>query len=396
VTSLIQPSGRREKFRIAAAFAAILVAATPLATGAADPLEIDVLLPMTGSASFYAVAQQQSLHVIEESVNKAGGIGGRPIKFVLNDDQTDAKVDVQLAGQILAKHPAVLLGPTLTAQCNALMPLLKDGPATWCFTPGPRPVNGGYVFAFGADTSHTSAVSMRYLKARGIKRIGMISSTDATGQDGDKNVDAAAAAEAITVVDHEHFNPTDISVTAQLAHIKGANPQAIVVWTTGTPFGTVLRAIQELGIDVPIVSTNGNITYGQMKQYKAFLPKELWFPGAAFLDPSRLTDKGVIAVVKTFNDGIAAQGGKPDWGNNNCYDGTRLFLEALKKYGTNATSTQVRDYVASVQNWPGINGRYNFVKEPQRGLGDDSVVMVRWNGGTESWAALSKPGGQPL
>lgn len=383
-------------FRIAAACAAIALAGMPLGAGAADPFVVDVLLPMTGSASFYSTAQQQSLHVVEETANKTGGIGGRPLKFVFNDDQSDPKIDVQLAGQILAKHPAVLLGPTLTAQCNAVMPLVTDGPATWCFTPGPRPVPGGYVFAFGADTSHTSAVSMRYLKARGITRIGMISSTDATGQDGDKNVSAAAAADGITLVDQEHFNPTDLSVTAQMARIKSANPQAIVVWTTGTPFGTVLRAIAELGVDVPIVSTNGNITYGQMKQYKDFLPKELWFPGAAFLDSSELGEKGVTAAVKTFTAGIAAQGGKPDWGNNNCYDGARLFVEALRKFGPNATGKQIRDYVGALQNWAGINGRYDFVKEPQRGLGDDSVVMVRWNPAADAWTALSKPGGLPL
>lgn len=378
------------------ALAALALVAMPRGAGAADPFEIDVLLPMTGSASFYAVAEQQSLHIIEQTVNKAGGIGGRPLKFVLNDDQSDAKVDVQLAGEILAKHPAVLLGPALTAQCNAIMPLVTSGPATWCFTPGPRPVSGGYVFAFGADTSHTSAVSLRYLKARGITRIAMISSTDASGQDGEKSVDAAATANAIQILDQEHFNPSDLSVTAQLARIKSANPQAIVVWTTGTPFGTVLRAIQELGIDVPIVSTNGNITYPQMRQYQAFLPKDLWFPGAAFLDPARLSDRDVVAAVKTFNDGIALQGGKPDWGNNNCYDGARLFVDALRKIGPNATSEQVRAYVASVQKWPGINGRYDFVKEPQRGLGDDSIVMVRWNPTSGSWTALSKPGGDPL
>ena len=139
-------------FRVAAACAAVILAGAPLGAGAADPFEVDVLLPMTGSASFYSIAQQQSLKIVEETVNKQGGIGGRPLKFVLNDDQSDARVDVQLAGQILAKHPAVILGPTLTAQCNALMPLVKDGPATWCFTPGPRPPVGGYVFAFGADT----------------------------------------------------------------------------------------------------------------------------------------------------------------------------------------------------------------------------------------------------
>src|SRR5580658_9557952 len=112
---------------LAVGVAALALVATPRGAGAADPFEIDVLLPMTGSASFYAVAEQQSLHIIEQAVNKAGGIGGRPLKFVLNDDQSDAKVDVQLAGGILAKHPAVLLGPALTAQCNAIMPLVTSG-----------------------------------------------------------------------------------------------------------------------------------------------------------------------------------------------------------------------------------------------------------------------------
>jgi branched-chain amino acid transport system substrate-binding protein len=188
----------------------------------------------------------------------------------------------------------------------------------WCFTPGPRPPAGGYVFAFGADTSHTTAVSVRYLKAKGITKVALLATTDASGQDGERNIDTAVAQAGIQLVDSEHFNPTDLSVTAQMARIKAANPQAVFVWTTGTPFGTALHGIQEIGLDVPIVSTNGNITYGQMEAYKQFLPKELWFPGAAFLDPSQLQDKGVIAIVKTFVDGIVAAGARPEWGDNNC------------------------------------------------------------------------------
>jgi branched-chain amino acid transport system substrate-binding protein len=340
---------------------------------------------------------RQSLHIVEQTVNRSGGIGGRPVKFVISDDQSDAKIDVQLANQIIAKHVAIMLGPTLTAQCNAIMPLVaQSGPATWCFTPGPRPVPGGYVFAFGADTSHTTAVSMKYLSARGITRIATISSTDATGQDGDKNLGIAAKAHGVEIVDSEYFNPTDVSVTAQISKLKAANPQAVVVWTTGTPFGTVLRAIAELGLDVPVVSTNGNITNGQMKQYATFLPKELLFPGAAFLDPAHVDDRAVRGVVKTFSDGITALGGKPDWGNNNCYDGARIFIAALQKFGPGATATQVRDYVAGLKNFPGVNGIYDFTKEPQRGLGDESIVMTRWNPASGSWVAVSKPAGQPL
>jgi branched-chain amino acid transport system substrate-binding protein len=370
----------------------------PLASRSADPYPIYVLLAMTGSGSFFAPSQQQSLRAIEDDVNRHGGIQGRQIKFVIQDDQSNPQVDVSLAAQIFEKHVPLMLGPTLTSQCNAIIPMaVKDGPATWCFTPGPHPPNGGYVFGFGADTSHTADVSLRYLAARGITRVATISTTDATGQDGDRSVEAAAAKEKVTLVAREHFNPTDVSVSAQIARIKGTSPQALVVWTTGTPFGTVLRSLRDVGLDVPVLSTNGNITRAQMKQYGPLLPKELLFPGAAFLDPSSITDSGVKAAVKTFYDGVRAQGGSgPDWGNNDCYDGARLFVEALKKYGLNATPQQIRDYVHSLRNWPGVNGRYDFEKEPQRGLGDDSIVMVRWDAGKDNWIAISKPGGAPL
>jgi branched-chain amino acid transport system substrate-binding protein len=376
---------------------AVLSTAAPLSTQAAEPYEVDVLLPLTGSASFYGTAQQQSLRAVEDEVNKSGGIFGRPLKFVIADDQSNPQVAVQLATQIIAKHPPFFLGPTLTAECNAVMPLLKDGPVTYCFTPGAHPPAGSYVFGFGADTLYLQQAALTYLGAKGIKRIALIASTDGSGQDGEARLDQALEKQkAVTLVAREHFAPTDVSVAAQLARIKAANPQAIVVWTTGTPFGTVLRGIRDAGIDLPILTTNGNLTRAQMKQYASFLPKDLIFPGAAFFDPSTITDKAVRGVVDEFLRELAAQGAKPDWGNNNCYDGARLMVSALRKIGPNATATQIRDYIEKLKGWPGINGIYDFTAQPQRGLGQDSVVMVRWDPAKDNWIALSKPGGMPL
>jgi branched-chain amino acid transport system substrate-binding protein len=376
----------------------VTVTLAPLPGRAADPYEVNVLLPLTGSASFYGTAQQQSLHAVEDEVNKGGGIAGRPLKFIIADDQSNPQIAVQLATQIIAKHPPFFLGPTLTAECNAVMPLLlKDGPVTYCFTPGAHPPAGSYIFGFGADTGFLQQAALVYLGAKGIKRIAVISSTDGSGQDGEAKLDEALGKQkTVTLVAREHFAPTDVSVAAQLARIKAANPEAIVVWTTGTPFGTVLRGIKDSGIDLPILTTNGNLTRAQMKQYAPFLPKNLIFPGAAFFDPSTITDRAVRGVVDEFLRELASQGAKPDWGNNNCYDGARLMVSALKKFGPNVTSTQIRDYVTQLKGWPGINGMYNFPAQPQRGLDQDSVVMVRWDAAKDNWIALSKPGGAPL
>jgi branched-chain amino acid transport system substrate-binding protein len=376
----------------------VTVTLAPLPGRAADPYEVNVLLPLTGSASFYGTAQQQSLHAVEDEVNKGGGIAGRPLKFIIADDQSNPQIAVQLATQIIAKHPPFFLGPTLTAECNAVMPLLlKDGPVTYCFTPGAHPPAGSYIFGFGADTGFLQQAALVYLGAKGIKRIAVISSTDGSGQDGEAKLDEALGKQkTVTLVAREHFAPTDVSVAAQLARIKAANPEAIVVWTTGTPFGTVLRGIKDSGIDLPILTTNGNLTRAQMRQYAPFLPKNLIFPGAAFFDPSTITDRAVRGVVDEFLRELASQGAKPDWGNNNCYDGARLMVSALKKFGPNVTSTQIRDYVTQLKGWPGINGMYNFPAQPQRGLDQDSVVMVRWDAAKDNWIALSKPGGAPL
>jgi branched-chain amino acid transport system substrate-binding protein len=384
--------------RAAALSFALAVASVPVPSRGADPYDVNVLLPLTGSASFYGTAQQQSLRAVEDEVNRGGGIAGRPLRFVIQDDQSNPQIAVQLATQIVAKHPAFFLGPTLTAECNAVMPLLlKEGPVTYCFTPGAHPPAGSFVFGFGADTSFLQQASLTYLGAKGIKHIAILSSTDGSGQDGEAKLDEALAKQkTVTLVAREHFAPTDVSVAAQLARIKAANPDAIVVWTTGTPFGTVLRGIKDAGIDLPVVTTNGNLTRAQMKQYAPFLPKDLLFPGAAFFDPTTITNKAVRGVVDEFLRELAAQGAKPDWGNNNCYDGARLMVSALKKFGPNATPVQIRDYIVNLKGWPGINGMYDFPAEPQRGLAQDSVVMVRWDAAKDNWIALSKPGGMPL
>ena len=89
-----------------------------------------------------------------------------------------------------------------------------------------------------------------------------ITSTDASGQDADRALDAALSLpenkSTFQVVAREHFNPTDISVSAQIAHIKASNAQVLIAWTTGTPVGTVFRGVTEGGLDIPVVTTNGN------------------------------------------------------------------------------------------------------------------------------------------
>src|SRR5690349_8003714 len=103
-----QPGGRTVALSLIAALGLALQAAPPAA--AADPYAIDVILPLTGGASFLGKAEQQALQIAEKVVNADGGIHGRPVQFMFHDDQSRPQTAVQLATQANASHPTAILG----------------------------------------------------------------------------------------------------------------------------------------------------------------------------------------------------------------------------------------------------------------------------------------------
>jgi branched-chain amino acid transport system substrate-binding protein len=100
---------------------------------AAEDYEINVVLPLTGGGSFLGKAEQQGLQLAETYVNGEGGIAaGRKLKFVFHDDQSQPQTAVQLASEIVAAHPAVVIGSAVVGMCSAMAPLMKDGPVMYC------------------------------------------------------------------------------------------------------------------------------------------------------------------------------------------------------------------------------------------------------------------------
>lgn len=393
------PSASPVSRALAATLGAALLALTGGTAGAADKTyDIDVVISLTGNAAFLGKEQATALDAVEKIQNARGGIGGRKVHFIIQDDQSNAQTAVQLINGVIAKHPAVILGSTLVAQCNAIAAIVKDnGPVQYCFSPGIHPDHGAYTFSSGVSTKDQAIAMVRYFKKRGWSRIGLLTSTDATGEDALRNFNAAVAAPEARgeqIVAQERFNTSDVSVTAQLTRVKGANPQVIVGWTTGTPFGTVLRGIAETGIDVPIGAGNGNVIYSQMQQYKAFVPKELIFSGGQFFRDPNQVHGPLEGAISTFNKALAPT--RPDLGHSLGFDPAMIVVDALRKLGPNATAKELRDYLLGLHGYVGINGTYDFHDGDNRGLAVGNAVLVRYDAGRELFVPVSKPGGMPL
>ena len=307
------------------ALCALVPSAAP--TAAADSYKINVITSLTGGASFLGKGEQAALELLKKSVNKTGGINGRDIEFVYSDDQSSPQTAVQLATQIMASNPPVILGPSLVAMCNAAGALMKTGPVMYCLSPGIHPPAGSYIFTSSASTYDLAKALMRYYRMKG--------------------------------------------------------------WSKG---------IVQAGLDVPTGTTDGNMTHAQMKNYAAFLPKQLYIPSALW--PAYGHNLGIDPAVEKAQEAFYAEfktaGIAPDLPASIGWNTGAIVTNGLRKLGPNVTATQLRDYIGSLSGYAGIDGIHDFVKSPQRGLDLNDALVTRWDPAKNNWMPLSKPGGAPI
>lgn len=381
----------------------LAVAATALAAPAAraaDPYEINTILSLTGNIAFVGSTQLKALKAVEAYVNRNGGIAGRPVSFVIADDGSSPQTALQIAQGLIAKNVPVILGSSGPNACGAIAPLVaQSGPVLYCLANGGQPIMGGYEFLTLMSYDSQFAVAVRYFRARGLHRLATIFSTDAGGQDAERALHAVLALpenKSIELVAQQHFSPADASAAAQMAVIKGANPDALVAWATGGTAGTLFRGAHDLGLDLPTLTSPGNLTGAFLKQYAAVLPPELILPAVPYYASNAPTDPATKEEVATLTTELARSGTQPDMLTISAWDPAMLLVDAIKKLGPDVTASALHAYLVKLQGWVGADGRYDFVANPQRGVGGNNVVMVRWDAQQGKAAAVSNFGGEPL
>ena len=375
-----------------------LPAAVPApALAQAAPYEINAILALTGPAAFIGSAELKALQILEEVTNKAGGIKGRPIKFVWVDDQSNPQVSLQLTNGLIAKKVPVILGPSFTATCLADGPVLaKTGPIDYCFSPSIAPAAGSFQYSSTVSTRDDARAMLHFYRDHGWTRIALMTTTDASGQQFEQYFDDALALPenaSVKAVTHEHWSGTDLNITAQAERIKASGAQAMIGWSAGTATGTLLRGLHDAGVDLPIACGNGNMIYAQLAQYANFLPTNLFFPGRRSLVLDASAPKAVHAAEVAYFDAFKAAGVRPNIAHTLAWDPALIVIDALRKVGTDATADQLNNYIQHLNGWAGINGIYDFRDGSQRGIGIDGVIVDRWDAAKDDFVPVSKPGG---
>jgi branched-chain amino acid transport system substrate-binding protein len=362
---------------------------------------IHAIVSETGSAAFLGTEEAAALNALAKHVNATGGIDGHPLKFAISDNQSTASTSVSLASPLVSQVPILIVG-TLTTTDRPVDDLVtSSGPVIYDLSPGDHPKRDSYVYSTGVSTTALTQAFINFAQSKGWKHVAAITSTDASGQDGWTNIQKAVAGShgAVTITDHETFAPNAVSVTTQLSKIKASNPQALLIWTTGTPLGVVLKGMQELGMDsLPTMTTNGNVSYAEMQRLASELPAQLYFPGGPFLASPSVLAGPEKSAVQAFDSTLRASNDRvPGIGESQSWDVGLILVSALRKLGTGATASQIHSYIDSLTSLAGAQGTYNFTDPSipdNRGLGISSVYIARWSKSQGHWVAVSGPAGK--
>lgn len=376
----------------------IAIAAAPPALGAGKAVEINAIISLTGGASSLGKSEAQALAIEEKEINDTGGIGGRPVKFVVSDDQTSPQIAVQLATELVAKGVPVIIGPNLVANCQALVPIIKGKTVEYCISAAFHPKPESFAFVQGVSTLDQLVFALHYLRQTGVRKIAAIQSADANGRDTDLGIQLALSRPEnrdLSLVSLQHFNTTDLTADAQMAVIKASGAQAVICYSTGAPFGTVLHGYTDVGLTIPLLAQPAALSYAAMNEFAQYLPKDLLITGLVGDAPAVAPRGPVLDATMAYVNASKAAGIQPDHVNALTWDPVMIVVSALRKVGANATGPQLYDYISHLHGWYGMYGEYDFRTGPS-GLTPNSIVMVRWDAEKRAFDAVTRPGGALL
>ncbi|ALG85072.1 ABC transporter substrate-binding protein [Gordonia phthalatica] len=196
-----------------------------------------------------------------EVVNKEGGIDGRKVELTVVDDGGDATNAVtKIRASLTEKKPDLVLNSGPSTVSAAILPILKQNkilsfnlaPTADSINPEKFPLN--FDLAPGARDGARAIVA--HAKEKGYKDIGLIHGSSAYGEEFGQVVGKAIGAASLKLTGNVEYEITALDMTAQLQSLKNSGAKALVVDAYGAPLGYLLKSLERLGWNVPVIGNS--------------------------------------------------------------------------------------------------------------------------------------------
>jgi len=349
---------------------------------AKEPYKIGALLAVTGPASFLGEPEKNTVLMLKDQINKAGGINGHPLEIIIEDTKSDETQAVLSAKKLLENDKVLaIIGPSTTGESMALVPILNTAatPLLSCAAGAPitQPVKDR-TWIFKTPQYDISAVEAiyGYMKKHGISKVGIITISTGFGDAGKKALLEIAPKYGMTIVAEEKYGPKDSDMTTQLTKIKAAGAQAVINWSVGPGQVVVTKNWHALKMGIPLYQSHG---WGSKKNIELAgkAAEGVIAPLGRLVIWDKLPDNHPQkALLKKYTqDYEALYKSDPGTFGGHAYDSIMMIVEALKKVGPD--KKKIRDYVETkIKKWPGTGGIFNISPDDHCGLDKSAFEMV--------------------
>jgi branched-chain amino acid transport system substrate-binding protein len=367
-------------------FAAIAIAVTCIHAGTANgqgvtssEILIGQVADFSGPLAGNVKEGTEVVRAYFDLVNKAGGINGRKIVLISEDDGYDPKKTVALAKTLIESKGvlALILGRG-TSNAEALMPLLLAdrvpmvgfaGGSVAMHTPPNR-----YLFNLRPPYRVEAQRAAEQLVAQGVGSIAAVYTDDAFGKDAIVGFDTMAQSNHLKLTDTIAIPRGSAEVAPAIARIMASNPQAVIAICVVKPCAALrkgLHAAGYLGNFLSLSNTSSSVFVQELGDAARGVIVTQVFPAP---------DTQAMVVSSDFQR-LAAEYKLPkSYTAMEGYVYARVLVEAIKRAGPGVSRESLTDTLQSGKKFD--LGGYTISFDPNNRTGSNTVdlTMITRNG----------------
>jgi branched-chain amino acid transport system substrate-binding protein len=251
--------------KLIVAFLSLYLTAMVFAGGNADSGDITIggIFPLSGPVAVYGTEAQKGIHLAIEQINAAGGVGGRKLVLISEDDEGDAAKTVNAFTKLTTRDKVKIVIGSLTSGCTIAITDRAQAQGVVLMAPAAssEPVTnaGDYIFrACFIDPFQGTVGGTFAFHELGAKRAAVLYEAGSDYSAGlQENFVKAFSSFGGTVVATEVYNTGDVDFNAQLTRIKAANPDVIYLPEYYSDVALIAKQLRAQGINTPIVGADG-------------------------------------------------------------------------------------------------------------------------------------------
>ena len=348
----------RRKFSGALSASLALPAFIGTASAQGTTIKIGMCTPVTGPAAEAGRYAQIGAKIALEAVNKAGGVLGKQVELIVEDDQT-TNPGIVLAFSKLASQTDMVafIGSIRSTQVHAMAPdVLKIGKPVMIGGTDPTLTHMGnqWLFRFRPNDSYSGSVIADYgVTTLAKKKWAIIHSTDAFGTAGGKALTNALAKIPGTSValdqgyanQSQDFTPVVLAIKQSGADVIGS------YFTFENDLGVFARQLRQLGVNAPWVGSPSIVNVTALK-----LAGPALYGTFGVADYAEESSPAARAFGKAYRDVAKVA---PDNQSSWTYDAMTILCMAINKAGKTDPAA-IREAILAIRRHAGAEGEYNF------------------------------------